>query len=133
MEGHRGCSTAMPAIGSMCSLASTGFGRPVIYPELLDLARHGVAVAGEVVFSAGRALARLLAAVSNLTMVQTVVLAGEGIDFTSVPAARGAMHAALAADRDPEASPLRILTGSSDFGIWITGAAAIAIQAEFGR
>jgi predicted NBD/HSP70 family sugar kinase len=133
MEGHRGCSTAMLAIGSMCAWAATGLGREVSYPELLDLAASGDRVATEVVRSAGRALGRLLAAVSNLTMVQTIVLAGEGIDFTALPAAQDALQSALAADRDPEASPLRILTGSSDFGIWATGAAAVAIQARFGR
>jgi predicted NBD/HSP70 family sugar kinase len=132
-DGHRGCSTAMLSTVSMRAWAATGLGRDVSYPELLELASSGDRVATEVVRSAGRALGRLLAAVSNLTMVQTIVLAGEGIGFAALPAAQEALQAALAADRDPEASPLRILTGSSDFGIWATGAAAVAIQTRFGR
>lgn len=132
LDGHRGCSTAMLSTTSMCASARGGLGRDVEYDELLALAAEGNPVAAQVVGTAGRSLGHMIAAVANLTMVDTVVLSGEGIGLLDVPLAVAEMHAGLAADRDPDASEVRVLVGADDFGAWARGAAAVAIQARFG-
>ncbi len=131
-DGHRGCSTAMLSTTSMCASAAVGLGRLVSYEELLALAASGNAVAVQVVGTAGRSLGRMIAAVANLTMVGTVVLSGEGIGLVDVPVAAAEMRAGIAADRDPDASEVRVLTGDADFGAWARGAAAVAVQARIG-
>ncbi|TWX34998.1 ROK family transcriptional regulator [Frigoribacterium sp. ACAM 257] len=131
-DGHRGCSTAMLSTTSMCASAAVGLGRLVSYEELLALAASGNAVAVQVVGTAGRSLGRMIAAVANLTMVGTVVLSGEGIGLVDVPVAESEMRAGIAADRDPDASEVRVLTGDADFGAWARGAAAVAVQARIG-
>lgn len=130
-DGHRGCSTAMLSTWSMCATAGVGLGREVGYEELLTLAIKGNPVAAQVVDAAGRALGRLIAAAANLAMVGTVVLSGEGIALATAAAAP--IQAAIAADRDPDAEPVRILIDDPDFGAWARGAAAVAIQSAFGR
>ena len=130
IDGHRGCSTAMLSIPSMCASARTGLGRDVTYSELLQLATEGNPVATAVVDSAARALGRMIAATTNLTMVDTVVLSGEGIALTGV--ALETIRAAVSADRDPDAAPVRLLVDASGFTAWARGAAASAIQASFG-
>ena len=132
LDGHRGCSTAMLSTTSMCASARGGLGRDVEYDELLALAAEGNPVAAQVVGTAGRSLGHMIAAVANLTMVDTVVLSGEGIGLLEVPLAVVEMRAGLAADRDPDASEVRVLVGADDFGAWARGAAAVAIQARFG-
>jgi len=131
-DGHRGCSTAMLSTTSMCASAAVGLGRLVSYDELLALAASGNAVAVQVVGTAGRSLGRMIAAVANLTMVGTVVLSGEGIGLVDVPVAASELRAGIAADRDPDASEVRVLTGNADFGAWARGAAAVAVQARIG-
>lgn len=131
-DGHRGCSTAMLSTTSMCASAAVGLGRLVSYEELLALAASGNAVAVQVVGTAGRSLGRMIAAVANLTMVGTVVLSGEGIGLVDVPVAASELRAGIAADRDPDASEVRVLTGDADFGAWARGAAAVAVQARIG-
>ena len=130
IDGHRGCSTAMLSIPSMCASARTGLGREVTYSELLQLATDGNPVASAVFDSAARALGRMIAATTNLTMVDTVVLSGEGIALTGV--ALDTIRAAVSADRDPDAAPVRLLVDASGFTAWARGAAASAIQASFG-
>ena len=130
IDGHRGCSTAMLSIPSMCASARTGLGREVTYTELLQLATDGNPVASAVVDSAARALGRMIAATTNLTMVDTVVLSGEGIALAGV--ALDTIRAAVSADRDPDAAPVRLLVDASGFTAWARGAAASAIQASFG-
>lgn len=130
MDGHRGCSTAMLAMASMTGQVSAALGRPVSYEELLELAATGNAAARAVVDSAGWALGRLVAAVTNITMVSTVVLSGEGIAL--LDAVRPVFEATLTADRDPDASPLEVLVDATDFTSWAQGAAAVAIQQRVG-
>ena len=127
-EGHRGCSTAMLSTPSLCAVAAAELGRPVPYEELLALAVSGDPIASGVVGTAGRSLGRLVAAVANLGMVGTVVLSGEGVGLVDVPVAAEELRAGLAADRDPEATEVRVLTGDADFAAWARGAAAVAVQ-----
>ncbi|KJC65609.1 ROK family protein [Agreia bicolorata] len=129
-DGHRGCSSAMLSIPSMCGSAGVGLGRVVDYDELLALAAEGNAVARQVVDTSGRALGRLIAASANLAMVETVVLSGEGIGLLAV--AEDAVQAAVQADRDPDALPVEIRQTDADFTAWARGAAAVAIQSGFG-
>ncbi|WP_254455837.1 ROK family transcriptional regulator [Paeniglutamicibacter quisquiliarum] len=126
MEGHRGCSTAMLTIPSICAQISTALLREVGYGEAFALAAAGNKVAHSVLQAAALALGRFLAAAANLTMVNVVVLGGEGIELFS--RFEQTVRSALAADRDPEASEVRIAVLSPEFDQWARGAAAVAIQ-----
>lgn len=128
MDGHRGCSTAMLSIPSVCAQISTVLGRAVTYNQALELAASGNRVAEAVFASAARGLGKLIAAAANLTMVNTVVLGGEGIALFT--ATESTVRAALAADRDPEAEAVSLRVASADFTEWARGAAAVAIQAQ---
>ncbi|POH74105.1 ROK family transcriptional regulator [Arthrobacter glacialis] len=128
MDGHRGCSTAMLSIPSVCAQISTVLGRAVTYDQALELAASGNRVAEAVFASAARGLGKLIAAAVNLTMVNTVVLGGEGIALFT--ATESTVRAALAADRDPEAEAVSLRVASADFTEWARGAAAVAIQAQ---
>ena len=130
IDGHRGCSSAMLSIGSMCSSAGVGLGRSVDYDELLALAAEGNAVARQVVETSARALGRLIAASANLAMVDIVVLSGEGIGLVEV--AEDVVRAAIESDRDPDALPVQIRRTDADFTSWARGAAAVAIESGFG-
>ena len=77
-----------------------------------------------------RSLGRLLAAITNIALVSTVVLAGEGVGL--VESLGPELDAAIAADRDPEGSPVDLVVDDSGFVPWARGAAAVAIQSSFG-
>jgi predicted NBD/HSP70 family sugar kinase len=126
LEGHRGCATAMLTIPSLTRQASAALGRPVTYRELLDLAASGERVCARLVDEAARALGRLVAAVGNLTMPERIVVTGEGVELAD--AARATVDAAIAADRDPRASALDVVTRPGDFTQWARGAGVVAIQ-----
>lgn len=125
-SGHRGCSTAMLSIRSICSQTASALGRPVGYEEVLSLAAEGHPGATYEVKAAARGRGRMRAAVANLAMVNTIVLAREGIAILSLM--DGTLREALAADRDPEAAPVNIRLESLGFNQWARGAAAVAIQ-----
>ncbi|AEE46843.1 ROK family transcriptional regulator [Cellulomonas fimi] len=125
-EGHRGCAGAMLTTEALEAEAAVALRRPVTSTELLDLARDGDPAARRIVDDAGRALGRLVAAVANLTMPDLVVLTGEGVDLAVV--ADGALRAALAADRNPKATPVDLVVEPGDFSQWARGAAVVAIQ-----
>lgn len=127
-EGHRGCSTAMLSIPSICLQISAALGRPVDYGQALDLAAEGNRAAAAVLEAAAKSLGILIAAATNLTMVNTVVLGGEGVALFA--AKEATVLAALAAGRDPEAAPVKVRVASADFTEWARGAAAVAIQAQ---
>lgn len=124
--GHRGCATAMLTMPSLTAQAGVALGEPVTYPELLALARAGEPAARLLVDDAGRALGRLVAAVANLTMVERVVLTGEGVELAE--AARHAVDEGLARDRDPRASHVDLVVRPGDFTQWARGAGVVAIQ-----
>jgi predicted NBD/HSP70 family sugar kinase len=124
--GHRGCATAMLTIPAITSAVSVGLGRQVDYPESLTLAAAGDPVAEPIVRDAGRALGRLVALVSNVTMTNHVVLAGDGIRLAEV--ARDALTDALSEERDPRADAVELEIQTFGFAEWARGAAASAIQ-----
>jgi predicted NBD/HSP70 family sugar kinase len=126
--GHRGCSSAMLSIPGITGQLAVALGRTVTYEEAIELAAQGDPAAVAVAEAAGRALGRMIAAVANLAMVDTVVLSGEGVGLW--PVVETAARTALAAQRDGEASPVRIHVDGAGFDAWARGAAAVAIQAS---
>ncbi|WP_434992035.1 ROK family protein [Arthrobacter sp. Ld5] len=126
MDGHRGCSSAVLTIPAICSQFAASTGDQRSYEEILALAREGHPVAGGIVEAAGAALGLLVSAVANLTMVDLVILSGEGMDLAD--AAAPSLHAAIDYYRDPEASPVRLSRQPTDFAQWARGAAAVVIQ-----
>ncbi len=130
-DGHRGCATAMLSIPSICAQVGIATDGPVDYDRVLALATAGNPPALAVLGSAGRALGRMIAAVANLAMLDTVVLSGEGLGLW--PIVESDVVAAIRSDRDPEATPLRVLRDESGFSAWARGAAAVAIQSMLGR
>lgn len=125
-SGHRGCARSILTQTAIETAVSTALGRPVDYEEALDLAESGEAAARRVVDDAGRGLGRLLAAVANLTVPEMIVLGGEGVRLVEV--ARDAVDAGMAADRDPRARNIPLVTTTGDNTEWCRGAAVIAIQ-----
>jgi predicted NBD/HSP70 family sugar kinase len=130
-DGHPGCSTAMLSIPSISAQLGIALGREVEYEEVLEAAAEGHPLAVAITSSAGRALGRMMAWIANIAMVDTIVLSGEGIALWNI--ARDVAMATLAADRDPEASPVEVHVDDAGFVSWARGAAAVAIQAALGR
>jgi predicted NBD/HSP70 family sugar kinase len=130
-EGHRGCATAMLSIPSICAQVGIALGHEVGYDEVLDLAASRHPLARSVTDAAGRALGRMMAYIANLAMVDELVLSGEGVGLWKV--ARETALAALAADRDPEATGVVVHVDDAGFDSWARGAAAVAIQGGLAR
>jgi len=126
MNGHRGCASAVLTIPAVCSRFAASTGEQLPYGRILGLASQGHPVARGVVEAAGEALGVLVSAVANLTMVDLVVLSGEGMDLADVAAAP--LQASVDYHRDPEATPIRLRRRPSDFAQWARGAAAVVIQ-----
>jgi predicted NBD/HSP70 family sugar kinase len=126
MEGHRGCSTAMLSIPSICAQLGIVLGREVTYDEVLSLSAEGHPVASSITTAAGKSLGRLMATIANVAMVDTIVLSGEGIALWD--AIGDLARASLKADRDPDASPVTVHVDTAGFVAWARGAAAVAIQ-----
>ncbi len=125
-EGHRGCAKAVLTDSAVTQAVSQALGRQVSYQQALDLAASGEPAARRVVDDAGRGLGRLLAAIANLTMPQTVVLGGEGVRLAEV--ASEAIAEGMRADRDPRTRPVPLIIRSGDNTEWCRGAAVVAIQ-----
>ena len=124
--GHRGCATAMLTTGSIERQVAGAGGDLLPYDQVLDLAAAGDEATRHVVDDAGRALGRLVAVVTNVTLPEVVVLGGEGARLAVV--ARAALDAGLSGDLDPLAEPPAIAVQAGGFDEWARGAAVIAIQ-----
>lgn len=125
-EGHRGCASAILTVNAICGQVAAVTGDRLPYPEVLQLAAEGLPVARRVVDDAGEYLGTLLAAVANLTMVDLIVLSGEGAGLADVAAER--VLAGLRRHRDPDAGAVRLRRQPEDFSQWARGAAAVIIQ-----
>lgn len=125
-EGHRGCAKAILTDSAITQSVSQALGKQLTYKAALNLAASGEPAARRIVDDAGRGLGRLLAAIANLTMPETVVIGGEGVRLASV--ASEAVEAGLRADRDPRTAPLPLTIRSGDNVEWCRGAAVVAIQ-----
>ena len=124
--GHRGCARSVLTQSAVSSAMSLALDRAVTYDEALDLAMSGEPAARRVVDDAGRGLGRMIAAIANLTAPQRIVLGGEGVRLVDVAA--DAIAEGIAADRDPRARVLDIVSTPGDNTEWCRGAAVIAIQ-----
>ncbi|GAA1589278.1 ROK family transcriptional regulator [Kribbella sancticallisti] len=124
--GHRGCASAILTTDAITGQVSTALGRRVEYDECLALAEQGDPEASRVVGKAGHALGRLIAAASDFTMPEAVMLGGEGVRLAEV--AQADLQTALRTHRHPDASPPPLLLQDPSFTQWARGAAVIAIQ-----
>jgi predicted NBD/HSP70 family sugar kinase len=129
--GHRGCSNAMLTESAIQSQVGRMLGRTVDYAEVLALAAAGDPVALPVLQASGRALGRLIALITNLAMVDTVVLSGEGMGLWSVVSQE--IITTARSGRGPEASPVQISVDEGGTSSWARGAAAVAIQHTLAR
>jgi predicted NBD/HSP70 family sugar kinase len=100
--------------------------RAVTYDDALDLAAQGQPAAKAVVDQSGRALGRLIAAVANITTCHRILITGEGARLAE--AASAAMHHQIAADRNPAAAQLSLVTPHLTADDWARGPAVLAIQ-----
>jgi len=126
VAGHRGCARSVLTTDAVVTAASAALGRELGYDEVMRLAALGDPGARRVVDDAARGLGRLIAAIANLTMPELVVLGGEGVQLAEIGAA--AVREGIAADRDPRAAQVELVTTSGDDTEWCRGAAVIAIQ-----
>ncbi|MCU1447572.1 ROK family transcriptional regulator [Cryobacterium sp.] len=124
--GHHGCSNAMLTESAIQARAGRLLGRDLGYPEVLALAEAGDPSALTVLRASGRALGRLVALITNIAMVDTIVLSGEGIGLFTVVSDE--ILGTAREGRDPEATPLRISVNHGGTSSWARGAAAVAIQ-----
>lgn len=124
--GHHGCSNAMLTESAIQAQAGRMLGREVGYAEVLALAESGDPSALTVLRASGRALGRLVALITNIAMVDTIVLSGEGIGLWNIVSDEIVNTASDG--RDPEASPLQISVNQGGTSSWARGAAAVAIQ-----
>ncbi|WKK70375.1 ROK family protein [Rathayibacter oskolensis] len=124
--GHRGCSTAMLTLGSIERQLFVASGRSLTLVEGLALAASGDAAAARILGDSARALGTMISAIANLAMVDTVILAGEGVALYSEQSSL--VDAAIAATRDPDARAPMLLVDDGGLIEWARGAAATAIQ-----
>lgn len=125
-SGHRGCSTAMLTLGSIERQLFVATGRSVTLMEGLALAAGGDGAAARILGDSARALGTMISAIANLAMVDTVIVAGEGVALYSEQSAL--VDAAIAATRDPDAPAPVLLVDDGGLIEWARGAAATAIQ-----
>lgn len=125
-RGHRGCANVLLTTDAITGQVSEALGRQIGYDECLDLAKNGDPEASRVVGAAGHALGRLVAAASNFTMPEAVMIGGEGVQLATV--AQDELQAGLQSDRHPAAVPPPIVLQDPSFTQWARGAAVIAIQ-----
>lgn len=124
--GHRGCSTAMLTLGSIERQLFVASGRSTTLAEGLALAAEGDAAASRILGDSARALGTMISAIANLAMVDTIVLAGEGVALYSEQSAL--VDATIAAIRDPDAPAPTLLVDDGGLIEWARGAAATAVQ-----
>ncbi|QHC60579.1 ROK family protein [Rathayibacter sp. VKM Ac-2760] len=124
--GHRGCSTAMLTLPSLTRQLYVAAGRELTLAEGFALAREGDEAAARILEDSARALGTMISAIANLAMVDTVILAGEGVALYSEQSAL--VDAAIAAVRDPDADAPTLLVDDGGLIEWARGAAATAIQ-----
>jgi predicted NBD/HSP70 family sugar kinase len=125
-EGHRGCAAAYLSSWSVEATAGQGLRRAVTYDEVLRLAAAGDRVCRSVVREAAGALGRLIAHVATVSMVKTVVLAGEGVELARLAA--DDLGRALTADRRGVPGSVDVVVEADDFREWARGGAVVAIQ-----
>ncbi|MDQ0573843.1 ROK family transcriptional regulator [Agromyces albus] len=125
-EGHRGCAASLLNSDSIARRASIAIGEELTFDEVLDAAENGQRAAGQIVREAGRGLGVLIAAISNLTLPQRIIIGGEGVRLAVL--AQSEMRRSLSDHRNPLAAILPVIFTDGDNAEWCRGAAALAIQ-----
>jgi predicted NBD/HSP70 family sugar kinase len=125
-SGHRGCARSVLTESAIAQSVSLALHKQVNYQESLDLAESGEPAARRVIDDAGRGLGHLLAAISNLTSPDRIILSGEGVRLVEV--ASEAIKAGLQENRHPKARNIELVTTQGGNIEWCRGAAVIAIQ-----
>lgn len=125
-RGHRGCAESMLTVPAILATLSGALGRPVDWPDFLELVGEGQPAAVQIAASSGRALGRLVAAVANLVAPTFVLVGGEGVDLARV--ASSSVERGIHEHRDPRAQPVRVELTSNSNESWCRGAAVIALQ-----
>lgn len=125
-EGHRGCASAMLSSSGIARTVAASLGRPVGYDEVFDLAREGHVVAARVVEESGSALGFLVALIANLTMVDKIIVTGDGVRLADEAGDR--VRAAIETHRNAHARPVHVDVHHAEFTEWARGAAVVAIQ-----
>lgn len=124
-HGHRGCSGRMLSLGRIEQRARAALGRHEDYDDLMAAAPRDAATRAALEAPA-RALGRLVGLVADLGVVDTVVLAGEGVALAEAMAP--VVTAGVRESRHPDAAPVELLVSPPGFDRWARGAAAAAIQ-----
>lgn len=127
-RGHRGCARSYLASSSITRQVSATLGRPVDYPQVLELAAAGEPVSGRVVAEACRALGTLIGMIASVTAPAKVILSGEGVSLA-------AAHLADVAERAHEVQhwtlpDVPIEVAPFTFTEWARGAAVIALRQQ---
>ncbi|MEV0612269.1 ROK family transcriptional regulator [Nonomuraea sp. NPDC050404] len=125
-EGHRGCAAAYLSTWSIEGAAGLALRRAVTYEEVMRLAAAGERACLALVRESARALGRLIALVTTISMVKTVVLAGEGVELARI--AHNDLDLALTADRRDVPGSVEVVIEADDFREWARGGAVVAIQ-----
>lgn len=123
---HVGCATAMLTLRGLEQRATSTFGRPVTFQQLLGLANAGDPTARLLADASGYALGTALAAISNLTLVPKIVLGGEACELANVAGA--ALLAGLHDHRDPRTKDPQLHFQAPDLALWAQGAAVVAVH-----
>ncbi len=124
--GHAGCASAALTIPGITGSISAALQRPIDYDETFALVEAGDPAARAVLSASAAGLGQLIAAVTNITGVRHIVLAGEGVRIAA--SQREAVEAAIMGFRDPLAHPVELTIRTPSFFEWARGAAVIAIQ-----
>ncbi|MGR6920558.1 ROK family protein [[Actinomadura] parvosata] len=125
-EGHRGCAAAYLSSGSIEAAAAVALRREVSYDEVMRLAAAGDRMCLALAREAAHALGRLIATIATVSMVKTVVLAGEGVELARV--AKDDLARSLAAHRREVPASVDVVIEADDFREWARGGAVVAIQ-----
>ena len=129
IQGCRGCAAAFLTIPNIESQAAGHYGRAVGFEELIGLAKAEDPFALSLVRRSGAAFGKLISLMAALAMVDTFVLAGEGIDIYRL--AEQEVWEAINSERSDVLLPLQLLADEGNFVAWARGAAAVAIQHSF--
>lgn len=131
IQGCTGCAAAFLTIPNIESQAASHYGRAISFEELIALAKAEDSFALNLVRRSGAAFGKLICLIAAIAMVDTFVLAGEGIDIYRL--AGDQVWDSIHQERGPELLPLQLLADEGNFVAWARGAAAIAIQHSFER
>jgi len=125
-SGHRGCARSVLTESAISQSVSLALHREVSYQEALDLAEAEEPAAKRIINDAGRGLGHLIAAISNLTSPDRIILSGEGVRLAEV--ASDAIQEGIRDHRNPKARKIDLVTTQGNNIEWCRGAAVIAIQ-----